>query len=116
MGIFLGAFDKYVKIVCYFWELFQRFVSIWKLLGAFLTNLENGTEILCYFRKTSEFGRSPEIRGPMTPLFVITGQELRLSLGSSLKLCPRKLPQAKGYFTKYPLCRHNKDTVGEFSV
>ena len=69
---FLGAFDKYVEILCCFWELFQRFGSIRKLFGAFLTNFENSTEILCYFLcyflKTPKFGRSPEIRELATPL------------------------------------------------
>ena len=71
-GAFLGAFDKYVEILCYFRELFQRFGSIRKLFGVFLTNFENSTEImcyfLCYFLKTPEFGRSPEIREPATAL------------------------------------------------
>ena len=35
LGAFLGAFEKYVEILCYCWELFQRFVSIRKLLGLF---------------------------------------------------------------------------------
>ena len=71
-GAFLNAFDKYVEILCHFWELFQRFGSIRKLFRAFLSNFENGTEILryflCYFVKTPEFGRSPEIWEPATPL------------------------------------------------
>ena len=60
-----------------FRELFQGFGSIRKLFGAFLTNFENSTEILCYFLcyflKTPEFGRSPEIREPATPLVVRLG-------------------------------------------
>ena len=72
MGAFLGSFDKYVEILCYFRELFQRFGIIQKLFGAFLTNFGNSTEILCYFLcyflKSPEFGRSPEIREPATPL------------------------------------------------
>ena len=71
-GAFLGVFDKYIEIMCYFWELFQRFGSIRKLFGPFLTNFEKSTEImcyfLCYFLKTPKFGRSPEIREPATPL------------------------------------------------
>ena len=46
---FLGAIDKYVKILCYFWDLFQRFGSIQKLFGPFLTNFEISTEILGFF-------------------------------------------------------------------
>ena len=68
LGLFLGAFGKYVEILCYFWKLFQPFDIIRKLFGAFLTNFENSTEILCYFLKPPEFGRSPEIRKPATPL------------------------------------------------
>ena len=60
----MGAFDKYIKMLCYFRELFQRFGSIQKLFGVFLTNFEKSTENLCYFLKTPEFGRSPEIREP----------------------------------------------------
>ena len=45
-------------------------VLIWKLFGVFLTNLENSTEILCYFLwyflKTPKFGRSPESREQAT--------------------------------------------------
>ena len=37
-----------------------------------MTNFENSAEILCYFLKTSEFGRSPEIREPATALFWTT--------------------------------------------
>ena len=33
-----------------------------------MTNFENSTEILCYFLKTPEFGRSPKIREPETAL------------------------------------------------
>ena len=73
LGAFLGAFDKYVEILCCFWELFQRFGSIQKLFGAFLTNFETSTEIMCYFLKSPEFGRSPEIREPATPLVVRLG-------------------------------------------
>ena len=40
-GAFLGAFDKYVEILCYFWEPFQRFGSIRKLFGAFSWKLPN---------------------------------------------------------------------------
>ena len=55
-GRFLGAFDKYLEILCFFWELFQCFSSIWKLFWAFLTNFENSTEILWYFLKPSNLG------------------------------------------------------------
>ena len=55
-----------------FQELFQGFGSIWKLFEAFLTNFENSAEILCYFLKTSEFGRSLKIREPATALFRTT--------------------------------------------
>ena len=68
LGVFLGAFDKYVEILCYFRELFQRFGSIWKLLRELLTNFETSKEVLCYFLKTPKFGRSPEIPEPATPL------------------------------------------------
>ena len=68
----MGAFGKYVEILCYYRELFQRFGSIGKLFGVLLTNFENNTEILCYFLcyflKTPKFGRSPEIWEPATPL------------------------------------------------
>ena len=50
----MGAFDKYVEILCNFREFFQRFDSIRKLVGAFLTNFDNNTEILCYCLKTPE--------------------------------------------------------------
>ena len=53
IGRFLGAFDKYLEILCYVLELFERFGSIWKLFGAFLTNFENSTEVLCHFLKTT---------------------------------------------------------------
>ena len=53
---FLGAFDKYLEILCFFRELFQCFSSIWKLFWAFLTNFENSTEILWYFLKLSNLG------------------------------------------------------------
>ena len=49
LGAFLGAFDKYVEILCYFWEPFQRFGIIWKLFGAFLTNFEIAKNFLCVF-------------------------------------------------------------------
>ena len=65
---FLSAFDKYVKSMCYFRELFQCFGSIRKLFGMYVTNFENSKEILCFFLKTPEFGRSPEIREPAKPL------------------------------------------------
>ena len=68
LGAFLGAFEKYVEILCYFRELFQRFGIIRKLFGAFLTNFGNSTEILCYFLKAPEFGRSPKIWEPVTAL------------------------------------------------
>ena len=32
-------FDKYVEMLCYFRELFQRFGSIRELFGAFLTEI-----------------------------------------------------------------------------
>ena len=67
-SFFLGAFDKYVEILCYFRELFQRFGSIRKLLRELLTNFETSKEVLCYFLKTPEFGRSPKIPEPATPL------------------------------------------------
>ena len=41
MGAFLGAFDKYVEILCYFWEPFQRFGSIRKLFWEFSWKLPN---------------------------------------------------------------------------
>ena len=66
MGAFLGAFDKYVEIMCYFRELFPRFGSIRKLFGVFLTNFEKAQNFLCYFLcfflKNSEFGSTPEFR------------------------------------------------------
>ena len=31
LGAYLGAFDKYVEFLCYFWELFEPFGSIQKL-------------------------------------------------------------------------------------
>ena len=34
-GVFLGAFEKYIEILCYFWELFQHFGSIQGLFWAF---------------------------------------------------------------------------------
>ena len=60
-GSFLDAFDKYVDIMCYFWEIFQHFGSIRRLFGALFTNLENSTEITCHFLKTPEFRRSSKI-------------------------------------------------------
>ena len=32
---FLGAFEKNIEILCYFWELFQHFGSIQSLFWAF---------------------------------------------------------------------------------
>ena len=64
-SFFLGAFDKYVESLCYFGD-FQRFGSIQRLFGAFLTYFENSTEILGNFLKTPGFGKSPEIREPGT--------------------------------------------------
>ena len=90
----LGAFDKYVEILCYFrsfstfWYpvlpagsvyvlyLQNRLAAlgiIWKLFGAFLTNFEIAQNFLCYFLcyflKNSEFGRTPEYREQVTVLF-----------------------------------------------
>ena len=44
--------------------------KIWKF--SVRVNFENSAEILCYFLKTSQFGRSPEIREPATALFWTT--------------------------------------------
>ena len=33
--LFLGAFEKYVEILCYFWELFQRVGTFGSFLGRF---------------------------------------------------------------------------------
>ena len=71
-----GAYDKSVEILCYFRELFKFFGSILKLFWAFLTNFENGTEILCNFLKTPEFGRSPKIWEPATLLGVHIQQSM----------------------------------------
>ena len=67
-GSFLGSFDKYLEILCYFREFFLTFGSILKIFDVFLTYFENSTEILCYFLKTPKLGRSPEIREPATAL------------------------------------------------
>ena len=55
-----------------FRDFFLRFCAVRKLFGVFLTYFEDSTEILyyflCYFLKSPEFGRSPEIREQATTL------------------------------------------------
>ena len=65
---FLGSIDKYIKILCYFWELYQVFGFILEASWGILTNFQNSTKILCcflcHFLKTPKFGRSPKIWEP----------------------------------------------------
>ena len=68
----MGDFFKNVEILCYFGSFLGCFCAVRKLFGVFLTYFENSTEILCYFLcyflKSPEFGRSPEIREQATTL------------------------------------------------
>ena len=66
--LFLGAFDKYVEILCYFGSFSKVLGAFGSYFGAFLTNFGNSTEILCYFLKAPKFGRSPKIWEPATAL------------------------------------------------
>ena len=56
----MGAFDKYVEILCYF---------------------ENSTQILCYFLKTPEFGRSPKIWEPAKALIATENVRIVTQVG-----------------------------------
>ena len=68
----MGAFDKYVEILCYFGSFFNVLVSFGSFFRAFLTNFEITQNFLCYFLcyflKNSEFGRTPEFREQVTAL------------------------------------------------
>ena len=60
LGALLGAFDKYVEIMCYFREFLNVLVAFGRVLGHFLTNFENSKEIPCYFLKTLNLGDLPK--------------------------------------------------------